>query len=118
MPRLVHISGNRLLTLGVAQNKSVLISVGGKEIANWTKPNGGYFISLDVMEGCAKRVETLCKEAGMILTTVGATYPYGKDPKDTNIRIAPSFPSVDDIAKASKLLCTATKYAAIEKLLK
>ena len=92
--------------------------LGGKEIANWTKPNGGYFISLDVMEGCAKRVETLCKEAGMILTTVGATYPYGKDPKDINIRIAPSFPSVDDIAKASKLLCTATKYAAIEKLLK
>lgn len=92
--------------------------LGGKEIAAWTEPKGGYFISLDVMEGCAKRVEELCKQAGMILTTVGATYPYGKDPKDTNIRIAPSFPSVADIEKASKLLCTATKYAALEKLLK
>jgi aspartate/methionine/tyrosine aminotransferase len=90
----------------------------GKEIAQWTEPKGGYFISLDVMNGCAKRVETLCKEAGMILTTVGATYPYGKDPQDSNIRIAPSFPSVENIAKASKLLCTAVKYAALEKLLK
>ena len=90
----------------------------GKEIADWTEPKGGYFISLDVMEGCAKRVEALCKEAGMVLTTVGATHPYGNDPKDTNIRIAPSYPSVDDIEKASKLLCTAVKYAALEKLLK
>lgn len=91
--------------------------LGGKEIANWTEPKGGYFISLDVMEGTAKRVEALCKQAGMILTTVGATHPYGKDPKDTNIRIAPSFPSVEDIEKASKLLCTAVKYAALEALL-
>ena len=90
----------------------------GLEIASWDKPNGGYFISLDVMPGTAKRVEELCKNAGMVLTTVGATYPYGIDPKDTNIRIAPSFPSVADIEKASKLLCTATKYAALEKLLK
>ncbi len=91
--------------------------LGGKEIAEWTKPHGGYFISLDVMHGTAKRVEELCKEAGMILTTVGATHPYGKDPQDTNIRIAPSFPSVEDIEKASKLLCTAVKYAALEKLI-
>lgn len=89
----------------------------GLEIASWDKPNGGYFISFDVMPGTAKRVEELCKNAGMVLTTVGATYPYGIDPKDTNIRIAPSFPSVADIEKASKLLCTATKYAALEKLI-
>ncbi len=89
----------------------------GKEIADWTKPNGGYFISLDVMHGCAKRVEELCKNAGMVLTTVGATHPYGIDPEDTNIRIAPSFPTVEEIEKASKLLCTAVKYAALEKLL-
>ena len=89
-----------------------------KKIAVWTKPKGGYFISLDVMEGCAKRVEQLCANAGMILTPAGATYPYGKDPKNSNLRIAPSYPSVADIEKASLVLCTAVKYAALEKLLK
>ncbi len=100
------------MVLNVMENE-----LAGKEIADWTKPNGGYFISLDVLNGTAKRVEELCKNAGMVLTTVGATYPYGKDPLDTNIRIAPSFPTVDDIEKASKLLCCAVKYAALEKLL-
>ncbi len=90
----------------------------GKEIASWTKPKGGYFISLDVMEGCAKRVEMLCANAGMILTPAGATYPYGIDPKNSNLRIAPSYPSVAEIEKASLILCTAVKYAALEKLLK
>ncbi len=86
-------------------------------IAEWTKPNGGYFISLNVLDGCAKRVELLCANAGMTLTPAGATYPYGKDPKDSNLRIAPSFPSVEEIEKASSLLCVAVKYAALEKLL-
>ncbi|MBE6787063.1 MAG: aminotransferase class I/II-fold pyridoxal phosphate-dependent enzyme [Ruminococcaceae bacterium] len=86
-------------------------------IATWTKPNGGYFISLHVLEGCAKRVEELCANAGMTLTPAGATYPYGHDPKDSNIRIAPSFPSVEEIEKASLILCVAVKYAALEKLL-
>lgn len=89
----------------------------GLEIANWKKPNGGYFISLNVMDGCAKRVAVLCKEVGMVLTNAGATYPYGIDESDSNLRIAPSFPSVEDICKASSVLCVAVKYAALEKLL-
>lgn len=86
-------------------------------IANWTKPKGGYFISLYVKEGTASRVEQLCANAGMILTPAGATYPYGKDPYDSNLRIAPSYPSVDEIKKASQILCVAVRYAALEKLL-
>ncbi len=92
--------------------------LGGLEIASWNKPKGGYFISLNVMNGCAKRVEELCAGAGMILTKVGATYPYGIDEKDSNIRIAPSFPPVDEIKKASKVLCISVRYAVLEKLIK
>lgn len=89
----------------------------GRGIAEWFNPKGGYFISLDVMEGCAKRVGELCKEAGVTLTTVGATYPYGNDEKDSNIRIAPTFPSVDEISLAAELLCICVRLACIEKLL-
>lgn len=86
-------------------------------IATWTNPNGGYFISLDVLEGTATRVGQLCKEAGVTLTGVGATYPYKKDPKDTNIRIAPTYPSVEEMEKATDILVVATKLAALEKLI-
>lgn len=90
--------------------------LGGKEIATWTKPNGGYFISLDVMPGCAKRVWQLCQEGGVTLTNVGATFPYGKDPQDQNIRIAPSFPTVEELNKAATLLTICVQLAAIEKI--
>ncbi|MEE0292860.1 MAG: aminotransferase, partial [Eubacterium sp.] len=89
----------------------------GYGIATWTKPNGGYFISFDVMEGCAKKVVNMCKEAGMVLTGAGAPFPYGIDPKDSNIRIAPSYPSPEELIYASKILIVCTKIAAIEKLL-
>ena len=86
-------------------------------IAEWTKPRGGYFISLDVPDGTAKRVFTLCKEAGLVLTNVGATFPYGNDPRDRNLRIAPTFPSNADLQKACDVLCLCVKLAAIEKAL-
>ena len=89
----------------------------GTGIASWRKPNGGYFVSLFVMKGCAKRVGQLCKDAGLTLTTVGATYPYGVDPDDSNIRIAPSYPDVDELRKAVELLCICVKLAAVEKLI-
>ncbi len=89
----------------------------GLEIADWNTPKGGYFISLNVMNGCAKRVEELCAGAGMILTKVGATYPYGYDENDSNIRIAPSFPPVEEIKKASRVLCVSVRYAVLEKLI-
>ncbi|MDD6620773.1 MAG: aminotransferase class I/II-fold pyridoxal phosphate-dependent enzyme [Eubacteriales bacterium] len=89
----------------------------GKGIASWVEPNGGYFISLDVMEGCAKRTGELCREAGVTLTTVGATYPYGIDPHDSNIRIAPSFPPVAELDVAAELLCICVRLACVEKLL-
>ena len=91
--------------------------LGEYKIASWSNPKGGYFISLDVMDGTAKRVYELCKEAGVTLTTVGATFPYGLDPNDRNIRIAPSYPPVDELLTATKLLCICVKLAACEKLL-
>lgn len=89
----------------------------GKGIASWVAPKGGYFISLDVMDGCAKRVGELCKNAGVTLTSVGATYPYGNDPNNRNIRIAPSFPPVGELSLAAELLCICTRLAAAEMLI-
>lgn len=84
-------------------------------IARWSTPKGGYFISLDTPHGCAKRTLQLCKEAGVTMTPAGATFPYGKDPDDSNIRIAPSYPTVEELELAAKLLCLCVKIAAAEK---
>lgn len=86
-------------------------------IAKWTNPNGGYFVSVDVFDGTAKRVVQLCKEAGVVLTGAGATYPNGNDPHDSNIRIAPSFPNVDELSVAMDIFCVCSKLAALEKLI-
>ena len=89
----------------------------GLGIGTWTKPNGGYFISFDAMEGCAKAIVAKCKEAGVVLTGAGATYPYGKDPKDSNIRIAPSFPTPEEMSQATDLFVLCVKLVSVEKLL-
>ena len=91
--------------------------LGGLGVAKWTHPNGGYFVSVDVMPGCAKRVVQLCKEAGVTLTGAGATFPYGNDPQDSNIRVAPTYPPVEELEKAMELFCLSARLAACEKLL-
>ena len=86
-------------------------------VGKWVKAKGGYFISYDTVGSSAKRIGELCKNAGLVLTTVGATYPYGVDPEDKNIRIAPTFPSVEDLSKALDVFCLCVKIAAIEALI-
>lgn len=89
----------------------------GAGIGTWTRPNGGYFISFEAMEGCAKAIVAKCKEAGVVLTNAGATYPYGRDPRDSNIRIAPSFPTPEEMAAATDLFVLCVKLVSVEKLL-
>lgn len=91
--------------------------LGGLGIGTWTKPNGGYFISFDALEGCAKAIVAKCKEAGVTLTGAGATFPYKKDPKDSNIRIAPSFPTPEEMAMATDLFVLCVKMVSVDKLL-
>ena len=86
-------------------------------IGKWVEAKGGYFISYDTIGSSAKRIGELCKDAGLVLTTVGATYPYGVDPEDKNIRIAPTFPSVDNLKKAMEVFCLCAKIAAVEALI-
>lgn len=89
----------------------------GLGIGSWTEPKGGYFISFDAMDGCAKAIVAKCKEAGVKLTGAGATFPYGKDPKDSNIRIAPSFPTPEEMKQAADLFVLCVKLVSVEKLL-
>jgi DNA-binding transcriptional MocR family regulator len=89
----------------------------GLQIGEWTKPNGGYFISFETLPGCAKAVVDKCMKAGVKLTAAGATYPYGRDPKDSNIRIAPTYPPIEDLRKAAELFTLCVKLVSIEKIL-
>jgi len=89
----------------------------GLEIGSWIKPRGGYFISFHAMPGCAKSIVAKCKELGVVLTDAGATYPYGKDPEDSNIRIAPTFPTPEEMVEATKIFTLCVKLASVEKLL-
>ncbi len=91
--------------------------LGGLGIATWTKPNGGYFISFETLDGCAKAVVGKCKDAGVVMTGAGATFPYGKDPKDSNIRIAPTLPTPEELSKAADLFVLCVKLVSVEKLL-
>ena len=87
------------------------------EIASWSHPKGGYFISFDSLNGCAKEIVAKCKKAGVVMTGAGATYPYGKDPEDRNIRIAPSYPPLQDLITATELFALCVKLVSVNKLL-
>ncbi len=89
----------------------------GLEIGTWVKPRGGYFVSFNAMPGCAKAIVKMCKDLGVIMTGAGATFPYGKDPEDSNIRIAPTFPSIEEMEVASKVFVLCVKLCSVNKLL-
>ena len=92
-------------------------NLNGLGIAKWSKPTGGYFISLDLLDGTAKSTYDLLLDAGIKITSAGASFPYGKDPRDRNLRIAPTYPSLDELKLASDMLCTCARIACIKKLL-
>jgi DNA-binding transcriptional MocR family regulator len=86
----------------------------GMDCGTWVKPRGGYFISFDALPGCAKKIVGMCKDAGVVLTGAGATYPYGKDPLDSNIRIAPSYPTVEEMQMAADIFTLCVRLASVD----
>ena len=92
--------------------------LGGLGIGSWTMPKGGYFISFDALPGCARAIVAKAKEAGLVMTGAGATYPYRKDPEDSNIRIAPSFPTLEELEVAADIFVLSVKLVSLDKLLK
>jgi DNA-binding transcriptional MocR family regulator len=98
-------------------DKILTSQLAGTGAAAWFIPDGGYFFAVDTLPGCAKKTEVLCKNAGLIITDAGATFPYGKDPQDKNLRIAPSFLSPEELEHALFILCAAIKSAALERVL-
>ena len=92
-------------------------NLSGLDIGTWTNPKGGYFISFETLPGCAKAVVDKCKKAGVKMTPAGATFPYGKDPEDSNIRVAPTYPPLEDLRIATELFCLVVKLVSVEKLL-
>lgn len=113
MKRHAEILGPKFRTVLDALEKEIA----PLEIASWQRPTGGYFVSLFAMPGTAKRTLELCKQAGLVMTNAGATYPYGIDPDDSNIRIAPTLPPVEELQRALEVFCTSLKLSALEKLL-
>ena len=91
--------------------------LGGREVGSWYKPKGGYFITYETLEGCAKDVVARAKKAGVVMTPAGAPFPYGKDPKDSVIRISPSYPSLEDLTVATQIFVVCVKLASIDKIL-
>jgi DNA-binding transcriptional MocR family regulator len=98
-------------------NETLKRELGALGIACWTKPAGGYFVSFDALDGCAKKIVALCADAGVALTPAGATYPNGNDPYDKNIRIAPTCPPLAELEEALEIFCVAVKLASVEKYL-
>ena len=92
--------------------------IGPRGLATWHEPKGGYFVSVNVKPGCAKRTWELCKEAGVVMTDAGATFPYGKDPRDSNIRVAPSLPPLSELEEAMAVFCVCLRLAALEQMVK
>ena len=113
----MQLHGDMMRSKFEAVEKRLAEALDGLEIGTWTKPRGGYFISFDALPGCAKAIVAKCKEAGVTLTGAGATFPYGLDPQDSNIRIAPSFPTPREMSDATEVFVLCVKLVSVEKLL-